>query len=92
MIFSEEHAEDPLEAAFVIFVYSLKDDTLIKIAGIKKKEILASTDPYDSPRILISNLTNDVLDLSDLYSEEKFQVNLRSGEFISLTKLATPTP
>lgn len=92
VIFAEEHAEDPLEAAFVIFVYSLKDETLIKIAGIKKKEILASTDPYDSPRILISNLTNDVLELSDLYSEEKFQVNLRSGEFISLTKLATSTP
>ena len=92
VIFTEEQVDDPLESAFSVFVYSLKNDTLIKITEKRKVDISVSTDPHDEPRISISNLTNDVLELSNIYSEEKFQINLRSGEFISISEDATPTP
>jgi len=92
VVFTEEHIENPLEAAFSIFVYSLRDDLLIKVAGKKKVDISALTDPYDAPRISITNLTNDFLELSDIYSEEKFRINLRSGEFISISDDVTATP
>lgn len=92
VIFTEKQVDDPLESAFSVFVYSLKNDILIKITEKRKVDISVSTDPHDEPRISISNLTNDVLELSNIYSEEKFQINLRSGEFISISEDATPTP
>ena len=92
VIFTEESVSNPSENGFSIFVYSLKNDTLVKIVDKNNLNFTFPTEDHIEPRISISNLTNDVLELSDVYGEDKFQINIRSGEFILMPEIATPTP
>lgn len=91
VIFTEEYANDPLENGFSIFVYSLKNDALIKIVDKNNLNFTFPTEDFIEPRMAISAVTNEVLKLSG-YGRNEFQINIRSGEFISTPEIATPTP
>ncbi len=92
VVFTEEHVNNSLENGFSIFVYSVKSDALIKIVDKNNLNFAFPTEGYIEPRMAISDLTNDALELADTFGENKFQINIRSGEFISILETTTPTP
>ena len=51
---------------------------------------LYSSDEFEEPRIHISNLSNEILSLSDTLQDGYFEVNLQTGEFIQTDDLGTP--
>jgi hypothetical protein len=92
VVFTEEYVNDPSENGFSVFVYSLKSETLIKLMDKNNLNFTFPTEEHMEPRIAISDLTNHVLKLSDVYGENEFQINIRSGELSSGLEVATPTP
>lgn len=92
VIFTEEYVSDPSENGFSVFVYSFKNDALIKLVDKNNMNFTFPTEDYIEPRMAISDLTNDVLELSTFYGENVFQINIRSGEFITMPAIVTPTP
>jgi len=92
VIFTEEYANDPLENGFSVFVYSIKSDALIKLVDKNNLNFTFPTEDYIEPSMTISNLTNDTLELSDIYGRNKFQVDIRSGDIVTILETSTPVP
>jgi len=92
VVFTEEYVNDPSGNGFSVFVYSLKNDALIKLIDKNNLNFTFPTEEHIEPRMAISDLTNDLLKLSDLYDENEFQINIRSGEIVSMIENVTPTP
>jgi hypothetical protein len=91
VIFTEERGNNQSESGFSIFVYSFRSEVLRKI--VDKNRLNSSfSEEFDEPRIYMSELTNDILTLLDMYQENNFQVNIRTGELIQATNLVTATP
>jgi hypothetical protein len=90
IILTDESAEDPTQGGFSIFEYSLEGDDLIKLVDKNNLNSLFSSDPSAEPRIYISDLSNEVLSLSDKLQESYFEVNLQNGEVTQTNDLGTP--
>lgn len=92
VIFTSEHVNNLSENGFSIFVYSWNNEALIKLVDKNNLNFTFPTKEHIEPRMYISDLTNDILELTDIYGKEKFHINIGSGEIISLSEIATPTP
>jgi hypothetical protein len=90
IILTAESAEDPTKGGFSIFEYSLEGNDLTKLVDKNNLNSLYSSDPSAEPRISISDLSNDVLFLSDNLQESYFEVDLQTGEVIQTNNLGTP--
>lgn len=90
MILTEELADGPAQGGFSIFEYSLERDELTKLVDKNNLSSIYSSDEFDEPRIHISNLSNEVLSLSDTLQEGYFEVNLETGEVTQTDALGTP--
>ena len=91
VVFTEEYVDNLSENGFSVFVYSLKNDALIKLLDKNNLNFTFPTDKYIEPRMAISDLTNESLKLSDVYGENEFQISIRSGEVVSMPENVTPT-
>jgi hypothetical protein len=91
VIFTEEYVSDPSENGFSVFVYSFKNDAIIKLVDKNNLNFTFPTEDYIEPRMAISDLTDDILFLSDIFNENNFQFNIRSGKLFRVTELMTPT-
>ena len=92
VIFTEEYANNPLENGFSVFVYSLRNDALIKLVDKNNLNFTFPTEDHIEPSMTISDLTNDTLELSDIYDQNKYQINIRSGDIVTILEASTPVP
>jgi hypothetical protein len=90
IILTEESAEDPAQGGFSIFEYSLEGKDLKKLVDKNNLNSLYSSDPSAEPRIYISDLSNEILSLSDQLQDGYFDVNLQTGEVTQTNDLGTP--
>jgi hypothetical protein len=90
IILTEESAEDPAQSGFSIFEYSLEGKDLKKLVDKNNLNSLYSSDPSAEPRIYISDLSNEILSLSDQLQDGYFDVNLQTGEVTQTNDLGTP--
>lgn len=90
IILTEESAEDPAHGGFSIFEYSLEGDDLTKLVDKNNLNSLYSSDPSQEPRIYISDLSNNVLSLTDILEERYFDVDLQTGKVTQTNGLGTP--
>ncbi|MGE5375827.1 MAG: hypothetical protein ACM3XO_12290 [Bacteroidota bacterium] len=90
IILTEESAADPAPGGFSIFEYSLESDNLTKLVDKNNLNSLYSSDASAAPRVYISDLTNDILSLSDKLQQSNFEVDLRRGDVIQIHNPGTP--
>jgi len=91
IILTEESAEDPAKGGFSIFEYNLEEEDLKKLVDKNNLNSLYFSEPAAEPRIYISDLSNNVLSLSDNLQQGHFEVNLETGEVIQTNDLITST-
>ena len=89
IILTEETADDPSQSGFSIFVYNFERDDLAKLVDKNSLNSLYSSDEFEEPRVHISNLSNEILSLSDTLQDGYFEVNLQTGEVIQTDDLGT---
>jgi hypothetical protein len=90
IILTEESSEDPTQSGFSIFEYSMEGDDLLKLVDKNDLNSLYSSDSSAQPRIYISDLSNNVLSLSDKLQQGNFAIDLQTGEVIQTNDLGTP--
>ena len=86
IIFTEEHENNPSESGFSVFVYNVKNDVLKKLVDRDNLNYSFPTENDSFPRMYISDLTDDILTLSQIFDENTFQVNIRTGELVQIQK------
>jgi len=91
VIFTQEYGSSQSENGFSVFVYSFDSEVLEKLVEKDNLDSSFPTEEFIEPRIYISDLTDDILFLSDIFNENNFQLNVRSGELVRVTELMTPT-
>ncbi len=86
VVLAEEREGDQGKNGFSVFVYYKDTDILKKVMDAESLNSTFSTDESVGPRIYISELSNDVLYLSDVYGEYSFELNIRTGELVATAK------
>lgn len=84
VIFTEERGTNQSENGFSIIVYSMDSKILEKLVDKNNLNDSFPTEEYIGPRIYISELSNQVLRMEDVFQENVFELDIRTGE---LTKL-----
>jgi hypothetical protein len=92
VILTEESAGDSSQSGFSIFVYNIKNEVLRKLLDKNNLNSSFLTEDFIEPRISISDLSNDVLFISDIFQENAFELNISTGELIQVSESLTPTP
>jgi hypothetical protein len=92
VIVTEESAGDKSQSGFSIFVYNVKSEILEKIVNKNNLNSSFPTEEFIEPRIYISDLSNEVLFLSDIFQESDFELNIRTRKLIQVDELTNPTP
>lgn len=91
VILTAEYNNESIKNGFSIFSYNVKNDFLRKLVDKNNFNNSFPTEEFDFSRIFISDLSNDILYLSDTFQENDFQINLQTGELIDINLLITPT-
>lgn len=84
VIFTEEYESDSSKSGFSVFVYYLKTEILKKLLDKNNLNFSLPTETHIEPRIFISEVTNDLLTLNDVWDENDFQLNLWTGELVQV--------
>jgi hypothetical protein len=86
VILTEESDPDDSKSGFSVFTYSVKSERLKKVLEKNRLNSSFPTPEAIEPRIFISELSNDILYLSDVYQENDFTLNIRTGELTQTSK------
>ncbi len=83
IVFSKEREGVQGKNGFSVFVYHTHTGMLRKVMDAEKLSSILPIEEYIEPRIFISELSDDVLYLSDIYGDYSFELNIRTGELIT---------
>jgi len=89
ILLADESAVDPVPGGFSIFEYNMESDDLEKLVDKNNLNSLYSSDPSSEPRIHISDLSNEILSLSDTLQQNNFSIDLQTGEVTRTNDLGT---
>lgn len=91
VILTAEYNNDASKNGFSVFSYNIKSDYLRKLVDKNNLNNSFPTEEFYFLRIFISDLSNDILYLSDTFQENDFQIILETGEIIDMNLLITLT-
>jgi hypothetical protein len=92
VILTEEFAGDASRSGFSVLVYNVTNEVLRKLLDNNNLNPSGLNENFNGPRISISDLSNEALFLSDIFQENAFELNIKTGELTQVNSSLTPTP